>query len=361
MAAEGAPSGTVSLVFTDIDGSTRLLEQLGDDYAVLLADHHRIMDEAMAANGGVRVDAAGDGLFASFPTARAALLSCIDAQRALAAHAWPRGAEVKVRMGLHTGEPLSAGGGYVGIDVHRAARICAAGHGGQILVSDAAHALIGTSVPEGVSFRDLGEHRLKDLAASIRLHQVLAPGLATDFPAVRTLETLPNNLPRQLSSFVGRGQEISDARERLSPTSLLTLTGPGGVGKTRLALEVGAHVVDEYPGGVWFVELAALDDASLVADTIASTLHLKQHAEGPLQALSAALEGQRALLILDNCEHVLDAVVPLADGLLRRCPDVRILATSREALGVAGETVLLVPPLTTTGDEIDRMVEAISH
>ena len=169
------PSGTVSLLFTDIDGSTRLLEQLGDAYATLLSDHHRLVSEAIAAHGGRHVDAAGDGLFISFPTARAALLACIDAQRAIASHEWPQGADVRVRMGLHTGEPLSAVAGYVGIDVHRAARICAAGHGGQILLSEAAHSLIGTAVPDEVSFRDLGEHRLKDLATPIRLYQVIGP------------------------------------------------------------------------------------------------------------------------------------------------------------------------------------------
>ncbi|MGH2418348.1 MAG: ATP-binding protein, partial [Candidatus Limnocylindria bacterium] len=355
-------SATVSLLFTDIVGSTRLLEELGDDYATLLSDHHRILDEALAAHGGARVDAAGDGLFASFPTARAALLACIDAQRALAAHTWPRGSKVEVRMGLHTGEPIGSGTGYVGIDVHRAARICAAGHGGQILVSDSARALIGSAVPDTVSFLDLGEHRLKDLATAIRLHQVIAPGLGSEFPPVRSLETLPNNLPRQLSTFVGRSQEIDDVVERLSTTSLLTLTGPGGVGKTRLALEVGAHVVDSYPDGAWFAEFAALDDPALVPDTVASALRVKPHADGPLPALAAVLAEQHALLIFDNCEHVLDAVVSLADTLLRRCPDVRILVTSREALGMAGESLMPVPSMslpdaaaTATPEELERL------
>jgi predicted ATPase/class 3 adenylate cyclase len=343
---ESPHAGTVSLLFTDIDGSTRLLEELGDDYATLLADHHRIMDEAVVAQGGTRVDAAGDGLFISFPTARAALLACIDAQRALLAHAWPRGATVSVRMGLHTGEPISGTTGYVGIDVHRAARISAAGHGGQILVSESARALIGSSVPEGVGFRDLGEHRLKDLASAIRIYQVLAPGLPSDFPPVRSLETLPNNLPHQLSSFVGRSREIADAEVQLGTTSLLTLTGPGGVGKTRLALELGAHVVDEYPGGVWFVEFSSLDDAALVPDTVATTLRLKPAGEGPLAALIAHLATERALVIFDNCEHLLDAVVDVTDAVLRQCPDVRIVTTSREALGMAGETLMPVPSMT---------------
>ena len=355
-------SATVSLLFTDIDGSTRLVEQLGDAYATLIHDHHRILDEVIAAHGGTRVDAAGDGLFVSFPSARAALLASIDAQRALAKHAWPSGVEVKVRMGLHTGEPLSAASGFIGIDVHRAARICAAGHGGQILLSESAHALAGGSLPEGVTFRDLGEHRLKDLATSVRLFQVVAPGLASDFPPVRSLDTLPNNLPHQLSSFVGRAAEIARVEERIAESPLLTLTGPGGVGKTRLALEVGAHLVDAYPGGVWFVEFAVLDDESLVADTVASTLRLKPSAEGAMPALVSVLTERPTLVILDNCEHVLDGVVGIVDPLLRRCADLRILVTSREALGIAGESLMPVPsmslpePITApTPDALERL------
>ena len=359
---EATSSPTISLLFTDIDGSTRLLEELGDAYATLLSDHHRILEGVLATHGGTRVDAAGDGLFVSFPSARAGLLASIDAQRALSAHAWPGGVDVRVRMGLHSGEPMSAMAGYVGIDVHRAARICAAGHGGQILVSDSARGLIGTALPEGVSFRELGDHRLKDLAAAIRLHQVLAPGLNDDFPPVRSLETLPNNLPHQLSSFVGRSRELADVERRLAATSLLTLTGPGGVGKTRLALEVGAHLVDEYPGGVWFVEFSTLDDESLVADTVASTLRLKPSADGPISALVAAIAERPTLVILDNCEHVLDAVVQVADPLLRRCPDLRIIATSREALGMAGESLMPVPSMSLpqlvaarTPDELQQL------
>ncbi len=355
-------SPTVTLLFTDIDGSTRLLEHLGGAYATLLADHHRIIDDIVAAHGGTRVDSAGDGLFVSFPSARAGLLASIDAQRALAAHAWPADVEVKVRMGLHSGEPMSADARYVGIDVHRAARICAAGHGGQILVSETAQALIGTSLPEGVTLRSLGDHRLKDLAAAVRIYQVVAAGLPDAFPPVRSLETLPNNLPRQLSSFVGRSQEIADADQRLADTALLTLTGPGGVGKTRLALEVGAYLVDRYPGGVWFVEFSTLNDAALVADTVASALRIKPSAEDTAASVAAALAERPTLLILDNCEHLLDAVVDVVATLLARCPDLRVIATSREAFGIAGESQLPVPSMavpTTVGawtpEELERL------
>ncbi|MBA2265512.1 MAG: adenylate/guanylate cyclase domain-containing protein [Chloroflexi bacterium] len=293
-------SGTVTLVFTDIDGSTRLLDQLGDAYATPLYDHHRLVAAAMETQGGERVDAAGDGLFFSFPTAKGALVACIEAQRSISDHQWPQEADVKVRMGLHTGEPLSAATGYVGIDVHRAARICSAAHGGQILISGTAHSLIGPTLPDGVSMRDLGEHRLKDLVSPERLFQAVVVGLPAEFPPVRSLETLPNNLPRQLSSFVGRVQEVADAEDRLSRTSILTLTGPGGVGKTRLALEVGAHLVDSFDDGVWFVELGALSEGALVGATIASTLQLKASSAEPIRALVEGLAARRMLIILEQ-------------------------------------------------------------
>lgn len=360
---ESLPAGTVTLVFTDIEGSTQLLEQLVDEYATLLAHHHRIVSAAADEHGGRRVDAAGDGLFFSFGTVKGALAACIDAQRALGAHQWPDGVDVRVRMGIHTGEPLSAATGYVGIDVHRASRICGAGHGGQILVSEATRTLIGSGVPEGVSLRDLGEHRLRGLASPERLYQVLALGLQADFPPVRSLDTLPNNLPRQLSSFVGRDQELADAEARLANASMLTLTGPGGVGKTRLALELGAHLMDSFPDGVWLVELGPVSEDTLVCDTIASALRVKQKPGSDLLAtIIEALAERRVLLILDNCEHLIDRVVETADQLMRRCPDLQLLATSREALGIAGESLMAVPsmamPLTSpAGDDLEALAE----
>ena len=341
------PGGTVTLVFTDIEGSTELLERLGDAYPTLLADHHRILDAAAGRHGGTRVDAAGDGLFLSFPTVRGALAALVEAQRELAGHAWPDGAAVRVRMGIHTGEPITADTGYVGIDVHRAARICAAGHGGQILVSQPARSLLGSSLPEEVSLRDLGDHRLRGIASAERLYQVVAPGLESDFPPVRSLDTLPNNLPRQLSTFIGRDGEIEAAEERLAESTLLTLTGPGGVGKTRLALEIAAHVAPDFPDGIWITELAALTEAELVDDAVAAALRIKQRAGTEiLTALVEAIADRRMLLILDNCEHLLDAVVAMTDEILRRCPQVKVLATSREALGIPGESLLPVPSMS---------------
>jgi predicted ATPase/class 3 adenylate cyclase len=355
--ADGAlPSGTVTLVFTDIEGSTRLLQELGDAYASLLTDHHRIVSSAAAAHGGLQVDAAGDGLFYSFQTARGAVAAAVEAQRALGEHAWPKGADVRVRMGIHTGEPLNAVSGYVGLDVHRASRICSAGHGGQILVSQAARALIGSGLPDGVSLTDLGEHRLRGLESPERLYQLSGDGLRADFPPVRSLETLPNNLPRQLSSFVGRDHEILEAEERLREATTLTLTGPGGVGKTRLALEIGAHLVDGFDGGVWLVELAGVSEGNLVIDAVGSALRVKQRPGADLDAaIIESIADKRVLLILDNCEHLLDAVVATADHLLRHCPRLQLLTTSREALGIPGESLMPVPsmslPLASVADD----------
>jgi predicted ATPase/class 3 adenylate cyclase len=350
------PRGTVTLLFTDIEGSTRLLEELGDSYAALIADHHHLVDDAAARHDGSRVDAAGDGLFYSFPTTRGALAAALEAQRALSAHEWPSAADVRVRMGLHTGEPLSAQTGYVGIDVHRASRICSAGHGGQILVSEAVHALVGSGLPDGVTLHDLGAHRLRGLSAPEHLYQVLGSGLRREFPPVRSLDTLPNNLPRQLSSFVGRHEEIEAAELRLRDATVLTLTGPGGVGKTRLALEIGAHLVDAYPGGVWLVELGSLNEGELVPEAIADALNIKhQGSTTALGSLAEALAAKRTLLILDNCEHLLDPVVAAADELLHHCPRLQLLTTSREALGLPGESLMPVPsmslPLASTADD----------
>ena len=329
MSAEPSAGGTVTLVFTDIEGSTRLLERLGDSYATLIADHHRIVDGASSRHGGTRVDAAGDGLFMSFATARGALSAAVEAQRELGAHVWPEGADVRVRMGIHTGEPLSSATGYVGIDVHRAARICSAGHGGQILVSQAARSLLGTALPNDVTLRDLGDHRLRGIESAERLYQVMAPGLESEFPPVRSLDTMPNNLPRQLSSFVGRDAEIVAAEERLAESNLVTLTGTGGVGKTRLALEIGAHLVTRHPDGVWLVELASLTDGELVDDAVATALHIKQRPNTEIiDALVEGIAERELLLILDNCEHLVESVVEMVDSC---CADARGSTSWRRA------------------------------
>ncbi len=357
----GLPTGTVTFLFTDIEGSTRLLRKLDDRYADALADYRRLLRDAFQARGGHEVDTQGDAFFVAFPRARDAIAAAIAAQRAVFAHPWPEGAGLRVRMGLHTGEPLSADTGYVGMDVHRAARICAAAHGGQILLSGATRSLVEEDLPEGVILRDLGEHRLKDLARPQRLTQVVVAGLPVDFPPLKSMDVLPNNLPMQLTSFIGREREIAEVKGLLSKARLLTLTGSGGAGKTRLALQVAAEVLGGFKDGGWMVELAPLSDPDLVAQTVASAVNVREQPGRPILAtLCDDLQHKHLLLVLDNCEHLVAACARLADTLLRACPNLRILATSREALGIAGETSWRVPPLSLPDPQRLPALESLS-
>jgi predicted ATPase/class 3 adenylate cyclase len=341
------PTGTVTFLFTDIEGSTRLLQQLGENYGELVAEYRRLLRTAFQEKGGQEVDTQGDASFFAFPRAKKAVLAAIAAQRAITGFSWPEGARVLARMAIHTGEPLSANTGYVGIDVHRAARICAAGHGGQILLSDATQALVAEELPEGVALRDLGGHRLKDLAHSHHLFQVVVADLRADFPPLKSLDLLPNILPRQLTSFVGREKEMAEVKNSLSTASLLTLTGVGGSGKTRLALQIAAHLLEEYPDGVWWVELAALADPGLVPQTVASNLGIREQPGRPLaETLLDYLRPKKLLLVVDNCEHLLSACTQLANSVLRSSSNLKILVTSREGLGIAGETLYPVPSLS---------------
>ncbi len=343
----GLPTGTVTFLFTDIEGSTRLLEHLGDRYADALTQYRNLLCSAVQERGGQEVDTQGDAYFFAFPRARDAVAAAVAAQQGLLRHPWTDGASVRVRMGLHTGEALATETRYVGMDVHRAARISAAAHGGQILLSDTTHALVAKDLPRGLSLRDLGEHRLKDLAHPLRLFQVVAGGLPTGFPALKSLDTLPNNLPRQLTSFVGRQREMAELKRLLSITCLLTLTGVGGAGKTRLALQVAADLLDEYPEGVWLVEFSSLSDPTLVPQTVASVLDVpEQPGRSLTDTLTDYLRPKSLLLILDNCEHLLSGCARLAEILLRASPHLRILATSREGLGIAGELTHRVPSLS---------------
>lgn len=342
------PQGTVTLLFTDIEGSTLLLQHLGDSgYAQVQANHRRLLRASFNAGHGHELETQGDGFLVAFPRARDAILAAVAAQKALIAHPWPQGVAVRVRMGLNTGEPLSVAEGYVGLDVHRAARICTAGHGGQILLSQSTRDLIEDNLPGDVELRDLGSHRLKDLARPEHIFQVVTPVLASDFPPLRSLNTMPNNLPMQLTSFIGREKEITEIKTLLSTTRMLAITGPGGAGKTRLALQVAAEMLDVFGDGVWLVELASLSDLNLVPQTVASVLGVReQPGRSLLTTLSEYLRNKHLLLLLDNCEHLVAACAQLADALLKACRNLRILVTSREALGVAGETLWHVRPLS---------------
>jgi predicted ATPase len=319
---------------------------LGERYASLLLEHRRLLCQTFQALGGRVVDTQGDALFVAFPRAIDAAAAAVQAQRALAAHPWPGDRPVRVRMGLHTGEPVLTGGAYVGLDVHRAARLAAAGHGGQILLSQTTCDLVERSLPAGTCIRDLGVHRLKDLQQPEHIFQLVTGDLPADFAPLRTLNNLPNNLPTQLTSFVGRERAMTDIERQLAKVRLLTLVGAGGAGKTRLALQVAANSLEHYSDGVWLVELAALADPAFVSQVVASALGLRDDIGRPLPAvLSDYLQPRQLLLLLDNCEHLIAACAPLAETLLRTCPRLRILTTSREALGIAGETTWRVPPL----------------
>ena len=344
---------TLTFLFTDIEGSTALLGRLGDDdYAQLLAGHHALVRSALAAYGGREVDTQGDAFFAVFSSPRGCVAAVLAMQRTLAAYAWPGGERVRVRMGIHCGEAARAATGVVGLEVHRAARVAAVAHGGQVLVSEAAAVLVRDGLPMGTALADLGVHRLKDLGRPERIFQLHAAGLPTEFPPLRSLgnPALPNNLPAQLSSFIGRDREVSEVRALVESSRLVTLTGAGGCGKTRLGLQVAAELLDGSGDGVWLAELAAVTDQDAVPAAISRALRLTgQPGRAPLEALLDALAPQDVLIVVDNCEHVIGGCAKTADAIVRRCPRVHLLATSREPLGVGGETLYRVPSLSLPG------------
>ena len=355
------PTGTVTFLFTDIEGSTRLVQKLEDRYGDVLADHCRIVRMAIAAGGGTELGTEGDSFFAVFPTAAGGVAATLAAQRGLAAHRWPEGIAVRVRMGLHTGEGKLGGENYLGLDVHRAARIAAAAHGGQIILSDTTIALARQQLPADASIRELGAHRLKDLANPERLYQLVVSDLPSEFPALRTLDARANNLPVQLTSFVGRDAEIRTVGELLDRARLVTLTGPGGTGKTRLALQVAAERLTRYADGVFFVELAPISNAGLVASEIASALSVREATDRPLlDTLHDWLRDRELLLVLDNFEQVVDAA-PLVKRLLSAAPRLRVLVTSRAVLHVQGEQEHPVPPLRIPDAASLPSVESLSQ
>ncbi|HVC31273.1 MAG TPA: adenylate/guanylate cyclase domain-containing protein, partial [Steroidobacteraceae bacterium] len=345
------PAGTVTFLFTDIEGSTRLLHHLGDvRYAAALAAHRDLLRQAFRAHGGSEVDTQGDAFFVAFPQASEAVTAAVVAQRALAAHPWPDGVAIRVRMGVHTGEPVRITEGYVGIDVHRAARIGSAAHGGQILLSKSTAALAHQQMPLDCQLRDLGLHRLKDLANPEQLFQVLIPDLPAEFPPPRSLSARASNLPVPTTPLIDRGKELAAAASllRRPGVRLLTLTGPGGTGKTRLALAMAAGLEDQFGDGVTFVPLAPIREPEFVLGVIVQALGIRvSEGQTPLECLRAYLSAKRHLLVLDNFEQVLPAAAALGE-LLAGCPRLALLVTSRAPLRIRGEQTFPVPSLALT-------------
>jgi predicted ATPase/class 3 adenylate cyclase len=341
-----APQGTVSFLFTDIVGSTRLWEKFPNDMGAALARHDGIIRSAVEAHNGHVFKTVGDAFCVAFPTPLDALSAAIEAQRGLAAENWAPLGPLKVRMGIHTGTAEYRNGDYFGGTLNRASRIEAAAHGGQVLLSQITYELIEDDQLDNIFFKSLGSHRLRNLDRPEHLYQASATGLDDRFPAPRSMEVLPNNLPVQTTSFVGREKEIEESLRRLEKTRLLTLMGTGGTGKTRLALEIGARVINEYRDGVWLVELAPISDPDRVVGAVASAVGAREESERPLrETLVNFLKGKNVLILFDNCEHLLDAASGIAAELLRSCPQLKIIAASRHSLGIAGEMTFPVPPL----------------
>jgi predicted ATPase/class 3 adenylate cyclase len=335
----------VTFLFTDIEGSTRLLQELGDRYAAVRDEHATILRHAIQEGGGVEVNTEGDAFFVVFGSPAGAVRAAVAAQQGLAGHDWSPGPPVRVRMGLHTGEGVLGGDDYVGLDVHRAARIADAAHGGQVLLSGTTRALVEHALPEGASLRDLGQHRLKDIAHPERIHQLVVEGLGSDFPVPRTLDARPNNLPVQLTSFVGREEEIAEVERLLGRTRLLTLTGPGGSGKTRLAVQVAAELLPRFRDGAFFADLSTVTDPALVPSVVARAVRAPQATGRPvMEAVKQHLRDKRLLLVVDNFEQVAEAG-PMLEELLTAAPALKAMVTSRMALSLRGEQEYLVPAL----------------
>ncbi len=359
------PAGTVTFLLTDIEESTRLWEAHAEAMAEAVPAHYALLSDAVGRHGGVRPveQGEGDSIVAAFSRASDALAAALDAQRALAVQVWPAGLKLRVRIALHTAEAqLRDEGNYFGVALSRCARLRAIAHGGQTLLSRAVHDLVLERLPDGVVLVDLGSHRLRDLGRPEHVFLLSHPELPASGEPLRSLDALPNNLPEQLTSFVGREEELRDIGDALAETRLLTLTGAGGCGKTRLAAQAAADALDRFPDGAWWIELAPLADPEAVGPTLGEAIGVKPlPGQSSLEAAVAHLAGARALIVLDNCEHLLEACATSADALLRGCQGVKVLATSRAPLGVAGETHWRVPSLSLPSQLQTEPVEAVAQ
>ncbi len=357
------PVGTVTFLFTDIEGSTRLVQELGERFRPVLEMHHSILRGAIVAHQGVEVSTEGDAFFAAFPSAVHAVGATIDAQRGMAAADWPDQLGIQVRMGLHTGEAELGGDNYLGIDVNRAARIAAAGHGGQVLLSNSTRALVESALPEDVRLRDLGEHRLKDLRAPVHLSQLVIAGLPDEFPPLRTLDAPapPTNLAAPENALIGRDRELAELSTLLAVSRLVTLTGPGGIGKTRLSVELGRQALGRFSHGVFFVQLETFIDTSNVAVAVGQAIGARPPGQRePDEALFDYLADRELLLILDNLEQ-LSGAAPFVARLLARAGRVRSIVTSRTPLHLSAEQEYPVSPLAVPDPEASVGLEVLAR
>ena len=356
------PSGTVTFLFTDIQGSTKLWESQPDAMRAALARHDALLRTAVEDNEGVVFKTIGDAFCAAFATAPNALRAALAAQQQLSAEMWPASLTLQVRMALHTGAAELRDNDYFGQPLNRVARLLATGYGGQTLLSHVTYDLVCDALPLQTTLKDLKAHRLKDLGRPEHVFQLNHPDLPAEFPPLKSLDSVANNLPQQVTSFIGRKKELASVQEALLKSRLLTLTGSGGSGKSRLALQAAADLLETYPDGVWLIELAPLADPLLVAQTVANVLGVQEETNKPiLTTLVEKLKTKKLLMLLDNCEHVLDTSAKLADTLIRACPDIKILATSREGLGIAGETTYRVPSLSLPDPKQVQTAESLSH
>jgi predicted ATPase/class 3 adenylate cyclase len=340
------PRGTVTFLFTDIENSTRLMQEMGDRYPAAQTAHHEMLRAAFQSNQGHELRTEGDSFFCVFASAIDACQAAATAQRSLASYTWENRQALRVRMGLHTGEAPLVGNEYIGLDVHQAARVAGAAHGGQVVISDTTRGLVEGNLKPGLRLRDLGTHRLKDLAQPERLYQLVIEGLQETFPALRTLDATQNNLPTQMTSFVGRGAEVAEGRRLMQNTRLLTLTGPGGIGKTRLSLQIATESAQQFPAGVYFVPLSAVRDPELIASAVAQVLGVPvSGSRTPIESVVEHLHDKTILLVLDNFEQLLPAGAPAATQLLQAGPGVKLLVSSRSVLHVYGEQEFAVEPL----------------
>lgn len=358
------PTGTLTFLFTDIEGSTRLWENHPDTMRVALERHDALLHRIIRESGGIVFKVVGDAFCAVFPLAPDALKACLAAQLAILEEEWVTPTPIKVRMGLHTGAVDQRDNDYFGPPLNRVARLLSLGHGGQVLLSNVTQELVRDSLPENAALKDMGAHRMKDLARAEQVFQLLHPALPSEFAPLKSLDNAnyPNNLPQQTTSFIGREKELREVNDLLKTTRVLTLTGFGGCGKSRLSLQIAAEALENYKDGVWFIELAPVTDGAIVAHAIAAVLNIREEPGRPLlQTILAFLKTKSMLFVVDNCEHLIAESARVVAALVQSCQNVRVLASSREALGVPGELLYRMPPLSRPTPNEKTSLEALTQ